>query len=826
MELRSSFGHPMIPPLTGSQDSDEGILGEVKEQTLSQCLISLFAAAHAHSAVVGLLPIPPRNTGATSKPRIMREVFQSEEVKEKRRAVQEKVLSSDLNPKEQLFCLKLIDTYLSTPGYKKYQSFIKGLMRNKHPDIDFDKIQRYIGEIDKEIDQLKAICQKTYRENKEILHTLSYSAIEKFTSLSSTETVGQPLPSLKTLSSMQQKQKHVGAHLSALNVTRKILSMLPDNWDPSNDASENEFMRQFINILAISSSEEDFHARFDLLMNEVWVSKEFLACVLPILDQYKDDIHLLAQNHQRFKAGYALALLNAQESFLKLNAAFADEYEPFVDPDTKLITVSFARMRLALTLFHRDFKWMVELSSCEEEGALASHVLAVLLCGNEQAPTAKELAGRSSCFMIKEFSENRFPPLLKKTALEEGTSFVLHHLYTIERDASELPEDERFKMNMESAANLFVKDCIDRGGIKVTVGNDQFITGVIREEDLLKPFFLEGIIGEYVRFLKENHAHVKEAMASPLFRLAKKNYGKTILSQLFAGKGKDKVSQQAIEKIFDCMKEVPEHLQDLVLLKLLEQFIIFNQTLAGNICRDICGGLGDVLKEKLPKCFLMPRKGAEYSVSITPPQCEALSCQGILPLCMMDERPNLFFPQYEPIAIQFSYVGQIPSVTALEHTGLTNCPVISVSDFIFSPFATTELLDIMCSQINERFVEEQKWILSPDGISKAFIEIIANLENCDGLFEQLAENEKDALAAFLSKFATAFATDKKLDMLMLTQKLDVKTLRKLKESRKKLIARLEKTFDTILSHYAHKPLPERVQRFLAIIIKWFPEINH
>lgn len=824
MDVGPSFGYT-APPLRTSQGSeDEGVLGEVTQLTLSQCLNSLFAEAHPPAPILEPLPDLNGNSLKISKPRVMREVFESEEVKAKRRAIQDKVLSSGLNPKEKFFCLQLIDTYLSIPGYKRYQSFIKALLTVSDPEIDLNKIGKCIEEIDKEIDQLKELCQATYRENKRILNVLVDSAIGTYTLLStpSSETEGQPLLSLKTLSA-KQIQNHVTAHQQALKVKDKILSHLPESWDQTNVLSKNEFIKQLINIFVFSSSKENFGERFNRLINEVNVSKELLGTILPLIGHYLEDIQLLVQNHQQFRAGYAHALENAQETFLKLEAAFCDEYEPAVSPETKLITVSFARFRVALTLFHRDFKWMLELASCTEEDALASRILAVILCGKKRAPTVKELSVRPCCFKIREFSDQKHPLLEKSIVLTEGTSFLLHHLNT-HGDASE-PEDPQFKKNMESAADLFVKDSIERGGIKVSVGKDPFITGVFGEEDLRKPFFLEVIIQKYVPFLKQDPSHVREAMDSPLFQLARRNYGRDILTQLFAGKGKDEVARQAIQKIFECLKDVPEHLHDLVILKLLEQFIMFNQFFPGNLCREICSWFETDLTKKCPSCSLFPKMAVEYSLSIEPPLCEAMSCNGVLPLCFLGGITNCFFRDMELISAELVYDCRVPSLTALDHAGMRNCPVISLSDLAFSPFATPNFFDSLGSQINQKFVEEQIWILSPAGISRAFSEIITNLENCDDLFDQLDGNEKETLGAFLTKFVTAFATDKKLDMLMFAQKLDVKTLRALKRSRGKLITCLENFFERLLSHYNDKPHSRKLQKFLATIIKWFPEIN-
>lgn len=733
---------------------------------------------------------------------------------------------SELNGIERNFCLILINNFLTKRGLIKYQSLSRATWEKTREIIDLEKVYRFIAANEMIINSLKEAIEKWRNlKNSDETQIFIETAAGYFSFIGATvelEFVNTPL--LINLDKNKiAKRQYIAQLKTALDLKNKISRKLGKGDvlvrpDDETRCKEHEFVLKFVDVLTISQDMGEFRTKLKQLTQDKTFRPEFLKQLFILLKEHESTIRFLALSHKRFREDYFIATGQALIDSQTLLDPFADEPQPVLDPENKVIKVSYAQFYFALVLFNKSYKWMLEYATCEEEKVLAAHILAILVCGGN-APPREVLIERACCFLIREFADSPTVSLKSRSInLDPGVSFVQDFLNNLGEEAS-------LEKKILDVIGLFVGDCIERAGYDIDVGDQPFVCGFYELSHLEKPFFMEEVLSEYIIYLNEDPNRIQNGMKNPLFKLVSENR-RAIIDYLLERKGKNDASDQMIMKIvgwFERIKE--EDLQGLVMLKFIEVCTVINQTIPSNCCRLILNELYSGLPKEI-QYFIAAKQAENFYFSFEPPASDFFRCVGIFPIWIRKHQMNFFFDEVQSAELRYDY--SVPSLEEIDHAMGRSVPSLITSHLAFSPFTTPSFVEFLGGlEMNQAFIKKQESNRKPQGIITRFSVV---LERLDKFVAQL--NEMDlipTIASFQFEFLQAFAIDKMWHLLDLIQIVGTSDQNAWKKKRKEVTGKLDKIILKLIEKYQRGKKEEEethaLQEFLSLVRIWFPELK-
>lgn len=529
------------------------------------------------------------------------------------------------------------------------------------------------------------------------------------------------------------------------------------------------FVEALVDVFSSSATVDNFKAKLRTLTAKQEYSEDFLTRLYAVLEKNAKRLQTYFQCHVKFKMSYERTVDICLRYNQLMRQAFASEKAPEIDLTTGIITVSFARFRLAKQLFDLDYAWMVAFAGNKEEETLASHILAILLCGKD-APPCELLSKNPRCFLMREFADGSLEPLRKVCRLNDQLSYN-QQLFNELAGQFETTEEDQFRASFGKAVSLFIGDAVVRNRYEIQAGEDHYTTKFTTEADLSKPFYLVKILEGYLRNLRNDEERAKRIRQTPFALLVKKHLSMDLLREEFLKNVNSTFTGKVIDKILDYLIKVPEDLRDLALLKLLELMCFINQHLSLSfgdhlikVCREIPDA--DAPYE------LSPNNDSPFFFSIDSPQCEAISCKTNIELVMQKKSvvvatsKSRMVISFQPIRpAQLEFVMKIPSMTAADHKKAHSCPEVSLCKIAFSAAAPVSLIDLLSSELNPGFVRSEIGMhCSPEGLQVDLQEVIKEFAQLDHLLSQANFSHFSVFAFLQAKFLAAYRIIKKMEI--------------------------------------------------------------
>lgn len=620
----------------------------------------------------------------------------------------------------------------------------------------------------------------------------------------------------------------------ARDLTAQIKVEMTQNHDDDNYEFNDQmdaFIREMLDSVTSSPNVAELVERLRELTNGKEYPEVFLQKLHSILIHRLKDLIFIAGCRTQFRQLYHAALENVFGKFQMIRTAFLEEKDPEVDSQTGAIAVPLSRLRLAKLIFEKHYRWLVECADNKYEEALATHILATIICG-KAAPAPALIKDHPRCFVIREFADHPVELIEHTLALDTGVSYNQHLLGEI-AGQKEVAQPEQFRASVLNATHLLVSDAIVRNRYVVRLGELEFTTQFTSQEDLTKPFYVTQILNRFRAYMNAHPAAAQKIRQTPLANLVKNHLKVRDFCELLSTMEATGVPKTTIQRIIDYLQQVPEDSQDLVVLKLVELMCFMNQHISiifGGFLKDLCKEIPDGDSSS----HITYNAEAAFEFSLDSQTFDSIESQGTVIFLLRrnavksknDAGKSIYLtpPPTQPAQMSFSL--RVPSLTETAHPNGRDCPALSFSRLAVNACAPLALLDLLSTYLNETYTIEEVANTSDYSVMKgALIDIMVELGQLDKF---LAEGVQNKIIAFsLSKFLAAYKAIKRIEIqqLLLNARKDATIIKQIKNDLDQTRMQLKRAYQKLSLHFHEDAQVREIIDLFDQIHFWFPSLK-